>query len=270
MLNKTPIQPEINWKIVIIYIFLTYSITWSILIPLSVVYNNLDHITREIWHSFGSIGPTIGGISALYLLKGKYGLKLLKGRLMKYSGYKFLLFAFIPILILIIVLFIETLFGFFNIAMFFLNNDITSTISFLIFVIPSFCYGFFEEIGWRGFLLPNLQTKYKALKATLILTIIWWFWHFPTFFYRFDLLFALLFMFPLMLTGSIVFTFLFNQSKGSILMVIILHICYDLVTSHQISISAIILVSTFFIFMDIRIVKLYGYENLSSFKRVLL
>ncbi|MEJ2296243.1 MAG: hypothetical protein P8Y23_15955, partial [Candidatus Lokiarchaeota archaeon] len=97
-----------------------------------------------------------------------------------------------------------------------------------------------------------------------------WFWHFPTFFYRFDLFYGLILMFPLLLSGSIVMTFLFNQSRGSILMVIILHISYDLVTSHEISITAIIVVSAFYIFMDIRILKIYGVENFSIYERTIL
>ena len=53
-------------------------------------------------------------------------------------------------------------------------------------------------------------------------------------------------------------------------MVIFLHISYDLVTSHQISITAIIVVSTFYVFMDVRILKVYGIENFSTLKRVAL
>jgi membrane protease YdiL (CAAX protease family) len=39
------------------------------------------------------------------------------------------------------------------------------------------CLG--EELGWRGFLLPNLLEKFSALKATLISGVIWGVWHAP-------------------------------------------------------------------------------------------
>ncbi|MFO7795229.1 MAG: type II CAAX endopeptidase family protein [Promethearchaeia archaeon] len=255
---------------IIVFISISYFITWLILFPLAALYNDLNFVEREIWHSLGSIGPTIGGIIAIYLSNKKEGLLLLKERVLRYSGWKILLFAFSPLLILIVVLLFESLFGSFNLSTFLVQNSIDSILTFIIFLLPSFCYGFFEEIGWRGFLLPKFQTRFNAFISTLLLTIIWWFWHFPTFFYRFNLLYGLLLMFPLMLSGSIVLTFLFNWSKGSVLMVIILHISYDLVTSHEISIISIILVSAFYIFMDIRIIKVFGLENLSPQKRSII
>jgi membrane protease YdiL (CAAX protease family) len=256
--------------IAIIYVAVTYLVTWIILFPLSIVYNELSLIHRELWHSLGSIGPTVGGILALYLLKRKKGLKLLKERLFTYSGRNLLFFAFSPLIILLVILPIESLFGVFNLGLFFQENSISSIITLIIFILPSICYGIFEEIGWRGYLLPALQKKYNALVSTLILSVIWWFWHFPTFFYRFDLFYGLVLMFPLLLSGSIVMTFLFNQSRGSLLMLIILHISYDLVSSHEISITTIIIVSAFYIFMDIRILKIYGVENFSIYERTIL
>jgi len=259
-----------NLSILILFVIISYSITWSILFPLSLIYTELSIIEREVWHSFGSIGPCIGGIIAIYLLKRDKGLKMLKQRITKFAGWNLFLFAFSPLIILFISLLFESILGFFNLSTFLAENQITDIGSIFIFILPSLCYGFFEEIGWRGFFLPKLQGRFNALSSTLILTIIWWFWHFPAFFYRFDLFFALIFMFPLMLAGSITFTFLFNQSNGSILMLIIIHISYDIVSAHQISIIAIILVSIFYISMTIRVIKLYGIKNLSMKEKTTL
>ena len=51
-------------------------------------------------------------------------------------------------------------------------------------VIPVFLYVLFfsvlgEEIGWRGYALPELQANHSALTASLIIGVIWGLWHVP-------------------------------------------------------------------------------------------
>lgn len=38
-----------------------------------------------------------------------------------------------------------------------------------------------EEYGWRGFLLPRLLNKFSLLYSSIILGLIWGFWHFPAY-----------------------------------------------------------------------------------------
>ena len=53
------------------------------------------------------------------------------------------------------------------------------TLSIFDFVIFVVVVG--EELGWRGFALPNQLQKHSALAASLILGVLWSIWHLPTF-----------------------------------------------------------------------------------------
>lgn len=82
-----------------------------------------------------------------------------------------------------------------------------------------------EEIGWRGFALPRLQYRYSPLVGTLILGILWTIWHLPLhlngiypggmdgFIERFYFNIGITFL----------FTWIYNHSKGSLLMTTLFH-----------------------------------------------
>ncbi len=82
---------------------------------------------------------------------------------------------------------------------------------------------FTEEPGWRGFLLPRLQSKYAPLTASLIVGAVWALWHLP-------LLLsdptgqrpALQFV-AMLLAQSVVFAWIYNGTGGSVLLVILMH-----------------------------------------------
>jgi membrane protease YdiL (CAAX protease family) len=81
-----------------------------------------------------------------------------------------------------------------------------------------------EEIGWRGYALPRLQARHGALVATLVVGIVWAFWHVPKFLTAGS---AQDYSFWLYLVDTtakaVVFTWVFNSTGGSLLMVTLLH-----------------------------------------------
>jgi uncharacterized protein len=82
-----------------------------------------------------------------------------------------------------------------------------------------------EEPGWRGFALPRLQTTMNAFWAGVVLGLIWAAWHLPLFYFpgsgQASLNLAI--YFPYVVGVSILHTWIFNSSGGSVLAVMILH-----------------------------------------------
>jgi membrane protease YdiL (CAAX protease family) len=94
-----------------------------------------------------------------------------------------------------------------------------------LFVLPFFLFDLItngEEMGWRGYVLPRLQAKHTALISTLILGVIWGFWHLPKFISHFNPIAFAWFMIHTM-AFAIVLTWLYNNTRGSLLLVSICH-----------------------------------------------
>ena len=79
----------------------------------------------------------------------------------------------------------------------------------------------FEEIGWRGFALPHLQRRYSALVSSLIIGLVWTFWHFPNFPAFTPSLLAV--FVPKIMALSLIFTWAYNSTGGSLFTVVLLH-----------------------------------------------
>ena len=95
--------------------------------------------------------------------------------------------------------------------------------------------GLGEELGWRGFLLPRLQARYSALVASIIVGIVWGLWHWPLFlmeglppYYEFGQMVGVIpgilaLVFFLTVPWSILFTWMYNNTKGSLLLACVFH-----------------------------------------------
>lgn len=89
-----------------------------------------------------------------------------------------------------------------------------------------------EELGWRGFLLSELQKQFSKLTSSIIIGLIWFVWHVPLFWAPFGTLvsgepFAILptLTYLLLLIGlSIIISWFVNRSKGSVLVAVLFHL----------------------------------------------
>lgn len=86
-----------------------------------------------------------------------------------------------------------------------------------------FTGGVCEEVGWRGFLLPRLQKRFSPLSASLILAPVWTFWHLPLYLTGIRPPASMVPFFAMVILLSILFTWLYNRTGGSVLLVVLLH-----------------------------------------------
>ncbi|MDA1675298.1 CPBP family intramembrane glutamic endopeptidase [Bacillus cereus group sp. TH152-1LC] len=178
------------------------------------------------------VGPMLAAYIMIRTLEGKESWKKIRKSIMSIKvGLKWYLFTLIVIP--------ASLF----LGMVILNggiptfNDLTSKffITYLISFVATFFLGgpFPEEIGWRGFALPRLQSKFGPLKATLLLAVLWAFWHLPHFLTAaqrggpgsdLSILYIHLPIFILLcLPISIILTWVYNCLRGNLFMVMLVH-----------------------------------------------
>ncbi len=101
-----------------------------------------------------------------------------------------------------------------------------------LFLVPFFLINVLingEEIGWRGYVLPRLQSRRSALVSSLIIGVIWGLWHIPKFLTAGSNQSNTAFGISVLDTvaEAILFTWLFNNTLGSLLLVTLFHAAWN-------------------------------------------
>ncbi len=133
-----------------------------------------------------------------------------------------------------------------------------------------------EELGWRGFALPRLQTRFNALSSSLILGVFWGFWHLPIYLLigleegQFDFPNFLGFI-TLTVFIAIIITWIVNNTNGSVLSATIFHASFNFSLALFVEILGLIQLQWYFLgiiilysIYAITIVIIYGSTHLSK------
>jgi membrane protease YdiL (CAAX protease family) len=188
-----------------------------------------------------ALSASIAGILVTAVVDGRAGLALMFRRMLIWRvgiGYWFfaLLFLIIPILAGFL---FNPLFNGDPLTFKEMQAALRLMPLFIIFIIG---VGFGEELGWSGFLTPRLQARYSALASCVIRAVLVGFWHLPLLYYSqtelpslasfpyaswidqvgFPLAFTIMILL-FSLPWSILFTWIFNNTRGSLLLVAVLH-----------------------------------------------
>lgn len=235
-------------KQLLTYFGLAYLISWTIWLPL---YGDIFGLTNlpilPFHHAIGGLGPFIAAFFTTWIFLRKQGLKNLATRCLQARPLTYLAVALISPYVIAI---IASLLGYFideshsNFSGLLKTKEFPQFNLLTVFIYNLIFFGFGEEVGWRGFALPRLQSKVNALTASLTLTAFWALWHLPLFFYRpgytaMGIAEIVGWIFSL-LTGSILLTWLYNSSNASILVCAVFHSTIDMVFTADIADKSVI------------------------------
>ena len=179
-------------------------------------------------------GPTLAAIIMAAATEGRTGVHRLLGRLLLWRvGVRWYLFALLGVPLIMLI-------GFLVYAM--APPDLGAlggpayTLTYLVGFVVTLVLGgpLFEEIGWRGFALPRLQRRHRPLAASLILGVLWAFWHLPQFLVPAwaassggaGISGIVLFLLAAV-AFSVVLSWVFNNTRASLLIAVLVHTSID-------------------------------------------
>jgi membrane protease YdiL (CAAX protease family) len=216
------------------YFLLAYLGTWLVFAPMLLSQDGLGllpyHLPEPLIFLlfFGSTftGPALAALLVTHQESGKEGVRQLLRRVVRWRvGVQWYLIAIFIFLAIWLVAY----------GLVYRGAPLTNLIQnpglLLSVFLPNVLIGLFlpslgEEPGWRGFALPRLQARYGPLTGTLILGFLHSFWHLVAFFTPllgpFTVSRFLAFVLSGM-AGAVIFTWIFNNTRASILLAMLVH-----------------------------------------------
>lgn len=236
-------QPAINKGLLarhplLFYFIIAYAGSWLVVLP----YLRSGADTRLLPFSWpipfavsAAIAPFAGPFLAAFIMtgvtEGRAGISRLLRRIVLWRvELRWYLFALlgVPAITVLGAIVLPGVFASFQTPA--LSLLVTYPVSFVVSLLIGGPLG--EEPGWRGFALPRLQRRQGPLVGSLVLGVLWAFWHLPYFWMpewgtpKSGLLDIVWFVVA-DIALTVVYTWVFNNTKGSLLIVILVHASND-------------------------------------------
>jgi membrane protease YdiL (CAAX protease family) len=243
MATAAPIQPAAPHRGIkallarhplVFFFVIAYAGTWLVELPYVLSEYGAGLLpTRSpvlLWTSPVAIfaGPFLSAFVMTGVTQGREGVhRFLRRFVLWRVGLRWYLFVFvgIPVLVVLSVVVIPGVLGSFQGLATLAPLSVLGI--FLYALIPGGALG--EEPGWRGFALPRLQSMHGPLLGSVILGVLWGLWHLPLFWTPWNELTALNVVGYVLTTTclAIMYTWVFNNTKGSVLMAILIHATFN-------------------------------------------
>lgn len=217
-------------KSVAAFTMIAYVLSWSVWIGLAradrILHINMFDVSISLHLSAfvrvpGNIGPAVAAIIVAFSSGGKAEVwHILRGLIPRRTDGRWILFAAVLPLLAVMT------------AVWWTDPNLSVVRNFtllphwlVVFILNLPFAPLCEEIGWRGYLLPQLQSRLSPILASLAVGIIWGPWHLPL--YARDGVAFLILFFLYTLGISVVFSWFFNISRQSLFVVVFLHASFN-------------------------------------------
>jgi membrane protease YdiL (CAAX protease family) len=259
------------------YFVIACAFSWIFWIPNALIANGITLPTGVVNFITGPLNPAAFGplFAALLLTFLKQGGKGVVQLLKRGVDFRFKKIWLVAILLLPFGIFSGSIFasilaGVRPLDLSIISNPPYALIAF--FVILFTGGPLQEEFGWRGFALPRLQSRFNALTSSVILGFFWWLWHLPAVFipgrFMTDNLVVFLALLVVISLTSIIFTWIYNNTNGSVLAALLVHTSMNwsiwlALPSMKMDLPTIGFMIVFLAVVVLVIIKIWGLARLS-------
>ena len=209
------------------FFVLTYAVAWLLWAPLVIFRNQLPGPLGFVLGLLGTLVPSTLGLLFVGLLRGRPGVRRVLRRLVHGRiGLRWYLAVLALAMLAPLGLGLSILMG--GEAPVVDKTIFGILFLFAFHIFPGSALG--EEIGWRGFALPRMQARQSALKASLVIGILWGSWHLPLWLTGTESHPISLFV-PFVVSviaTSVLCTWLYNNTGGSQLIIVLFHAAANL------------------------------------------
>jgi membrane protease YdiL (CAAX protease family) len=201
------------------FFVMSFLFSWVAVLPL-ILDQTLPVEPFQILGAFA--GPTLSAVIVIAITEGRAGLSAFFKRYLQWkAGIVWWLIVLFGILIALNAV-ATFILGLSILTEFFKNIGLILPTYLLTLILGVILGPLWEEPGWRGFALPRLQAQYGPIAGSILLGAIWAIWHIPG--YAGGWMTS---TFPSLLIYcigfSILATWIYNNTHGSILLMILLH-----------------------------------------------
>lgn len=257
------------WRFIAIAFGISWTCWFFVALTGEHIFNNLE---VGIVVVLGGFGPAIAGILMVYRTNDQEFIRDYWRRVFDFKRIKLIwylpIFLLFPVTVLIAFLIQGTALDLSPLEEILQNPATIFTTIIFVFIFGPFS----EELGWRDYALDWLQARYSALMSSIILGVIWWAWHLPLIWVEGSFLNVSgddpisLGGYPVFLAGylytviifSVLFTWVYNNNRRSVLAIILLHFSINL-TSRLIAMPSDIWMINSFVLIGVVVLLVWYY-----------